>query len=223
MLEQVTARGYRLVSVGESVARAEAKSVAVTFDDGYAHLGDILPGLVDRFGLKPTLFVPTGYLGGHNNWDYSSLFRCTRHLDAAAIRDLSAVGVEFGAHGHRHVDLTRCVERELQDELERPKKMLEDMVGAPVLSLSYPFGRVNGIVMAAAAAAGYRYGLTMRFPKATDSPLMIGRLPVYGFDTMFSFLQKVEDGPFCSLESLKCNITNRLSTGTSLWRRISGR
>lgn len=223
LLTLLTRRGFRLVSLPEAIERGEPKTLALTFDDGYAHLGDTLPDLTQQFGLKPTVFVPTGFIGRDNGWDYSSVFRRTRHLDAAVIRDLAAAGVEFGAHGHRHIDLTKCKNKKLRDELERPRKMLEDILGAPVVSLSYPFGRTNSTVIEEASRAGYRYGLTMRFPKPTDFPIAIGRLPIYGYDTTFSILQKVEGGRLYALENLKSGITNRLSAGTSLWRQITGR
>ncbi len=223
LLTLLTRRGFRLVSLQEAIERSEPKTLALTFDDGCAHLGDTLPVLVQEFGFAPTVFIPTGYLGCDNSWDYSSVFRRTRHLDAAAIRDLAAVGVEFGAHGHRHIDLTRCNNRELRDELDRPRKMLEDILGAPVVSLSYPFGRTNSTVTAEASRAGYRYGLTMRFPRATDLPMATGRLPIYGYDTTLSILQKVEGGCLYALENLKSGIINRLSSGTLLWRQITGR
>ena len=223
LLTLLTRRGFRLVSLREAIESGDPKTLAVTFDDGYAHLSDTLPVLVQEFGFAPTVFIPTGYLGCDNSWDYSSVFHRTRHLDAAAIRDLAAAGVEFGAHGHRHIDLTKCNDKELRDELDRPMKILEDLVGAPIVSLSYPFGRTNGTVTAEASRAGYRYGLTMRFPKATDLPIATGRLPIYGYDTTLSILQKVEGGRLYALENLKSGITNRLSAGTSLWRRVTGR
>ncbi len=216
-------RGFRLVSLQEAIERHEPKTLALTFDDGYAHLGETLPVLFREFSFAPTVFIPAGYLGCDNSWDYSSVFRRTRHLDSAAIRGLAAAGVEFGAHGHRHIDLTRCNDKELRDELDRPRKMLEDILGARVISLSYPFGRTNSTVTEEASRAGYRYGLTMRFPHATDLPMAIGRLPIHGYDTTFSILQKVEGGRLYALENLKSSITNRLSTGTSLWRQITGR
>jgi len=223
VLGNLRREGYVFQSVGETIHQNDPKTLAVTFDDGYAHLRDILPDLMQEFGLRPTVFLPTAYLGCNNSWDYSSVFRSTPHLDAAGIRELASLGVEFGAHGHRHVDLTRLKEADLRDELERSRKTLEDILGQPVTSLSYPFGRVNHSVATAAADAGYRYGLTMSFPSASDSDLTLGRIPVYGFDTWFSLRQKIEPGPLYALERLKCGVANRLSAGTSLWRYLSGR
>lgn len=201
---------------------ARPTDLAVTFDDGYAHLSEVLPRLIDRFGLKPTVFMPTAFIGRDNIWDYSSVFQRSPHLDATGIRALAEFGVEFGAHGHRHLDLTSCNPDELAQELRQPRKLLEDILEAPVVSLSYPFGRVNETVATQAERAGYKFGLTMAFSHPTDQPMTVGRLPVYGYDTTFSVRQKVEQGAFYRLEQIKSGITSRLSGGTSLWRRISG-
>ena len=109
------------------------------------------------------------------------------------------------------------------EELERPKRELESILGTQVLSVSYPFGRVNEAVATEARRAGYKLGLTMSFPTSTDQPLAVGRLPVYGYDTSFTVRQKTEHGPLYRLEQIKAGITSQLSGGTALWRRINGR
>lgn len=223
LLRFLQRRGFRFVSLEHAIACGEPTDLAITFDDGYAHLSDVLPHLMDRYGVIPTVFMPTAFIGRDNRWDYSSVFQRIPHLDAAAIKDLATLGVQFGAHGHRHLDLTGCHPKDLADELERPRKLLEDILGSPVLSLSYPFGRVNETIINEAQGAGYKFGLTMSFPTQTDSPLAAGRLPVYGYDTPFTVRQKVERGVFYRLEQFKTGVTNRLSGGTSVWRRINGR
>ena len=51
-------------------------------------------------------------------------------------------------------------------------------------------------------------------------PLARGRVAVYGFDTAFSVLQKVERGPLYRIERLKAGITTGLSGGTRLLNRL---
>lgn len=216
-------RGFRFVSLENAIVCGGPTDLAITFDDGYAHLAEVLPNLMDRYGVIPTVFMSTAFIGRDNLWDYSSVFQRVPHLDATAIKDLATLGVEFGAHGHRHLDLTRCNPKDLTDELERPRKLLEDILGGAVQSVSYPFGKVNETIVSEAQSAGYKFGLTMNFPTQTDSPLAAGRLPVYGYDTLFTVRQKVERGVFHRFEQFKSGITNRLSGGTSLWRRINGR
>lgn len=223
LLRFLQRRGFRFVSLEHAIACGEPTDLAITFDDGYAHLYNVLPRLMDHYGVKPTVFMPTAFIGRDNSWDYSSVFQRISHLNATAIRSLATLGVQFGAHGHRHLDLTRCHSKDLADELERPRKLLEDILGSPVQSVSYPFGRVNETIVRQAQSAGYKFGLTMSFPTQSDSPLAAGRLPVYGYDTPFTVRQKVERGVFYHLEQIKSGITSRLSGGTSLWRRINGR
>ncbi|MDH4035522.1 MAG: polysaccharide deacetylase family protein [candidate division Zixibacteria bacterium] len=215
-------RGFRFVPLEHAVLRGEPSDLAITFDDGYAHLADVLPNLMQRYGVKPTVFIPTAFIGCDNTWDYSSSFQRTPHLSAAAIKELAKLGVRFGAHGHRHLDLTRCNQMELVEELKRPMKELENILGETVSSISYPFGRVNETVTSQARSAGYRFGFTMSYPDPLELPLAAGRLPIYGYDTTFSIRQKVEHGTFYAVERINSGITNRLSGGTSWWRRLCG-
>lgn len=223
LLRFLQGRGFRFVSLEQAIDCGEPTDLAITFDDGYAHLADVLPKLMDRYGVKPTVFMPTAFIGRDNTWDYSSVFQRAPHLNATAVRQLADLGVEFGSHSHNHIDLTRCNPEQLTDELIRSKKALEDILGAPIESISYPFGRVNRKVLDEAKRAGYQHGFTMSFPTSNDTPLAVGRLPIYGFDTLFSIRQKIERGYLYGFERTKSGITNRLSGGTSLWRRINGR
>ena len=222
LLSFLQMRGFRFVPLEHAISSGESTDLAITFDDGYAHLTDVLPKLMDRYGLKPTVFIPTAFIGCKNSWDYSSLFQSSPHLDSVAIKELAKLGVEFGAHGHRHLNLVQCNQTALSEELQRPMNVLEDILGSPISSVSYPFGRVNETIISYAQNVGYKFGLTMSFPTKTDHPLAVGRLPVYGYDTLFTIRQKVERGALHRLEQIKSGITNRLSGGTSLWRWING-
>lgn len=214
LLSMLQRRGY---SFGQS-----AESVVATFDDGYAHLREVLPPLMEEFGLAPIIFVPTHWIGRSNTWDYSALFRRERHLSGGEVRELAGLGVRFGSHGHTHRDLRRLTEKERRAELEESKRRLEDILGEAVTSLSYPFGGCDGRVAAAAAEAGYHDGYTMRFPAPGDGPLSRGRLGIYTFDTHGSILQKLERGPLYEVERLIAAATNRLSAGTRWYRAVRG-
>ena len=215
--------GYRLQSVDQALQNQTPLSAAVTFDDGYNHLVDILPVLMDEYGLRPLVFVPTAFIGRPNSWDYSHRLRTEPHLDTRNIAALAARGVEFGSHGHRHVDLTRCDARALRAELTVSKSLLEDITGSPVTCISYPFGRYNQQVLEAVRESGYRKGFTMKFPEVGDSRLTIGRYGVYGYDTAASIRRRLSRGRLYRLEKWKADLTNRLSGGTSLWQRLRPR
>ena len=197
-------------------------SVLATFDDGYAHLREVLPPLVEEFGLAPIIFVPTYWIGRSNTWDYSALFRRERHLNGGEARELAGLGVRFGSHGHTHRDLRRLTEKDRRAELRESKERLEDILGRAVTSLSYPFGGCDTRVVSAAAEAGYCDGYTMRFPAPGDVTLARGRLGIYTFDTHGSILQKLERGPLYEVERLIAAASNRLSTGTRWYRALRG-
>ena len=172
-------RFWRLVDRLESSGRP----IRLSFDDGYAHLLDILPKLVDRLSAPPLVFVPTAWIGRPNRWDYSSYLRSERHLASQEIKQLAALGVEFGSHGHNHRDLTALDQTQLQLELTESKTILRQLTGRPVTVISYPFGRSTMAVRQAAGKAGYERGFTMSFPTETDAALTQGRIPVYTFDS----------------------------------------
>jgi peptidoglycan/xylan/chitin deacetylase (PgdA/CDA1 family) len=204
------------------LTQKNSHAVALTFDDGYYHLADALPPLIEKYRLQPVIFLPTYYIGKANRWDYSYLFRATPHLDVRRIRELAEYGVEFGSHGHSHINLCRCDEDTLRRELFHSKKLLEDVLGKPVRYISYPFGRYNQRVLEMVREAGYVRGFTMSFPEEHDDVLATGRYAVYCFDTPHSVLWKFGAGLPNTVEKCKARLTNALSAGTMIYRKLMG-
>ncbi|MBI4720336.1 MAG: polysaccharide deacetylase family protein, partial [Chitinivibrionia bacterium] len=83
--------------------REDGKTLAITFDDAYEELADQLPILINTFGIKPCVFVPTAFIGRRNEWDYTRRLLPAKHLNIGQLRELAATGVEVGSHGHNHV------------------------------------------------------------------------------------------------------------------------
>jgi peptidoglycan/xylan/chitin deacetylase (PgdA/CDA1 family) len=213
-------KGFIFQSLEAFFSKNESHALAITFDDGYRHLADVLPPLMEKYDFQPVVFLPTKYLGKPNSWDYSHLFRSTPHLDSKSVLTLAALGVRFGSHGHSHINLCRCDKRTLRYELNHSKAVLEDMLGTQVSCISYPFGRYNQEVLEAVLEAGYTRGFTMRFPEDGDTALTIGRFGVYGYDTVSSVVRKLSYGPLYNVEKWKARLTNRLSDGTVIYNRL---
>jgi peptidoglycan/xylan/chitin deacetylase (PgdA/CDA1 family) len=220
LLELLTGSGLRFGDAAFLEDGPGERRVALTFDDGYAHLADILPPLMERFSFRPMVFIPSAFIGRRNRWDYSYVLRPFRHLDRGAIRQLADAGVRFGSHGHSHADLTALDDTRLGSELLFSRASIEDIIGRKVTAISYPFGRCNARVARAASATGFETGFTTRFPKADDSALARGRLPIYGYDTPLSVWQKVTAGRLYKVERLKTQATTRLSGGTMWLNRL---
>ena len=65
----LVARSFRVVTVGQALAelargRVVPRSLAITFDDGYADNADVALPILQRHGLRATFFVATGFLDG---------------------------------------------------------------------------------------------------------------------------------------------------------------
>lgn len=201
-------------------APAKERQVLITFDDGYMHLSDLLPELIERYSFQPLVFMPTYFIGKSNSWDYSHLFRKVEHLDRSAIRKLSEAGVRFGSHGHRHLDLRFENNKGILEELTISKTILEDITGKEVSDISYPFGRYNMNVLEMVTQCGYQNGFTMKFPTIDDTSLIQGRAAVYSFDSYRTVLRKLGGGPLYRLEQFKSTCCNQLSFGTVILNRI---
>ncbi|MEV7393176.1 MULTISPECIES: polysaccharide deacetylase family protein [unclassified Streptomyces] len=152
-------RGLRGVSVAELLAaraRGEGRRlVGLTFDDGYADFLDHALPLLDRWGCGATLFVLPGRLGGDNAWD--PLGPRKPLLTADGIRRAAAGGVEIGAHGLTHVDLTKADTDTLRAETAESRSLLEDLIQSPVDGFCYPYGTVDRRAVDAVRDAGYGY------------------------------------------------------------------
>jgi peptidoglycan/xylan/chitin deacetylase (PgdA/CDA1 family) len=221
LLSAAIVQGYQFSRAEESWSDHHMRKLAVTFDDGYAHLHDTLPPLMQEFDFKPTVFVPTGWIGKGNHWDYSSRLRVEPHLDRSGIKELASLGVEFGSHGHSHRNLTRMDNTELEQELLLSKEILEEITGAPVCSISYPFGGSDRRVIEAALRAGFTHGYGMKYPKPNDDQLTLGRFPVYFFNGPRSFLQKMGHSPVSRFHATLDRGINFLSSGTTLLNRLT--
>jgi peptidoglycan/xylan/chitin deacetylase (PgdA/CDA1 family) len=222
ILDSLQNRGFQFAALDEVISQNTSKMVAITIDDGYAHLAETLPPICERFGLTPHLFIPAGEIGKMNRWDYTSLLSPEPHLNEAQIRKLSDFGVIIGSHGWFHRPMTNETQTELTDGLVNSKRRLEEITGRPVVAISYPFGRTSAKIESAALDAGYKLGLTTQWPKAGQTDTALGRVIIYGFDTPFSVLQKLE-GKLARIEQVKQEVATFLSVGTGWYQRMSNR
>jgi peptidoglycan/xylan/chitin deacetylase (PgdA/CDA1 family) len=219
ILQSLLDSGRILTNVCNTIENPRPMQVALTIDDGYAHLIDPLLELAEKFDFRPAVFVPTAYIGRKNSWDYTSIFSSQRHVDRNEIRSLAHAGIEFGSHGHTHRPLTGLGDGDLAMELQISRSILEDTVGRAVDSISYPFGRFDGRVIRAVAEAGYRIGFGSHWPSERSDTLTVGRISLYRWDTPYSVAQKA-GGRWEPIEKAKAETARFLSGGTALFQRV---
>jgi peptidoglycan/xylan/chitin deacetylase (PgdA/CDA1 family) len=177
-LDDLTARRWQTVTLAAAVERAQVgkrlpgKTVVLTFDDGCRCFRDhALPELQAR-GMTATLFAVSGELGGTNRWDQTAGERREDLLDAVGLCELAAAGIEIGSHSRHHRDLSVCGDAEMHEEIAGSKADLEAVLGAPVRTFCYPYGRLNERAAAAARGAGYLAAVSIhRHPGARSGDL----------------------------------------------------
>ncbi|HTP02037.1 MAG TPA: polysaccharide deacetylase family protein, partial [Anaerolineales bacterium] len=120
-------------------------SPRVTFDDGHRSNYDHGLDLLAKHSLRATFFVIAGWMSARDDF-----------MSWPELRELVSLGHEVQAHGWSHRVLPGCSASELEDELLRSKRTMEDQLNVPVEAISIPHGRWDDRVLRACAAAGYR-------------------------------------------------------------------
>lgn len=134
--------------------RVPDKPLIVTFDDGYADFATDAWPLMKQLGVPATVFVVPTKLGRTNDWDADE--PQTPLLDAAAIRQLEAEGVEFGGHGYTHVALARVSPNEARDEIMRCHGALSGLLSRPPEVFAYPYSNQSARVRQFTRDAGFQ-------------------------------------------------------------------
>ena len=132
-----------------------ARTVVLTFDDGFADFHEHALPLLSQYGFTATVFVTTGWVAdaGH----HSAGHRPGKMLAWSQVVEAAWAGIEIGAHSHGHPQLDQLGADRLRTELAVSKSLLEDTLGARVPGLAYPFGYSSARVRLAVAEAGYSY------------------------------------------------------------------
>jgi len=143
----------RLLDAWNGGAGLPPRPVVLTFDDAFRNFEEAARPVLQASGFSATVFAVAGRCGTTNDWP-GQLARVPRLplLSAAELRHLAAAGIEIGSHGLTHAALDGLSAAEAEREVAGSKRALEDMLGAPVRVLAYPYGRSTANVRALAAA-----------------------------------------------------------------------
>ncbi|MBD3168955.1 MAG: polysaccharide deacetylase family protein [candidate division Zixibacteria bacterium] len=192
----------------------------ISFDDGYTSIYENAFPILEKTSLRAIVFIITDFIGKDSCWDiYPGACRFY-HLDKTQIRSLAEAGFKIGSHTVTHRNLCRLDNGNLRSELEDSRKILEDICGFPVETISYPFGRYDKRVAETALECGYKYGYTFfknhddEMPDGLIQNLIRERIPVYLFDTPLSVLLKL--GSLRSFENLKGRIIKSYNIFTDM-------
>jgi len=192
-------RGYRGVTFSEAVARREARTVAVTFDDAYRSVLLLGKPILARQGWPGTVFVPTDFAGSERPMAWPGIDRWLggehEHellpLSWEELGGLAADGWEVGSHTCSHPRLTQVDDAALERELRVSREVCTEHLGRTCESIAYPYGDHDERVVEAAGRAGYSAAGTLPSRVEAGDALRFPRVGVYYGDSMLRFRAKV--------------------------------
>jgi len=142
--------GFRGIALREAVAHLAATGswpanrVILTFDDGYANFFEIARPIFSRYGFTATLFLVTQHVEGLNDWAPAPKGLGTqRMLSWQQVVELSAGGIEIGAHTRTHPNLCGLPAETVAKEIVASREDIESRIRQSVQSFAYPFGRIS--------------------------------------------------------------------------------
>lgn len=201
----------------------EGELLLMSFDDGLLSSFDATQAVLNPLGIKAMFFVPTAILELRDPahvrrfyWErvygrkvpLASL-RPEEYvaMKVEHLRELAAQGHVVLPHTHSHMRLCEITTPALvEDELVRPRRLLEDLLDAPAPAFAFPVGteRVVGPEAYASLREIYTFcftGLNGTNSSHTD-PLFLHRDPIQGFDTL-EHAANVIDGAYDAYYWLK--------------------
>jgi peptidoglycan/xylan/chitin deacetylase (PgdA/CDA1 family) len=180
------------LSQAAQMAHTKEKRCLITFDDGMECVYTQVLPLLAEFNINSTIFCIAGFTDQTSSWD---IFDGQKHLSKQQIRKLSDSGHEIGSHTLTHANLPFLNDKDLERELNDSKKILEDITGKEIKTISFPYGSWNEHVWEKARQSGYSSATLYRNHKRISS----GLFPVYGvyrFDKPYDIMDRLRKSRF---------------------------
>lgn len=98
--------------------------------------------------------------------------------------------IEYGSHTHLHYNLEYLNSEDCLRELVLSKKIIEDVIKKPVISLAFPDGSYNAETLANSKKAGYEnvVAVTYKYNETNKDPYLLSRFTVSNSTTAESNL-----------------------------------
>jgi len=166
-----------------------ARSVVITFDDGYADNYTYAFPILHQYDIPGTIFLVSDLIGSTNNWDHEGQLGGRPLMSWSQIRDMHGQGIHFGAHSRTHPALTAISSLQAESEIIGSRKLLESKLGVPVNFFAYPYGEYDPSIQAMVQDAGFMASCTINTGLNTliTPTLLLRRAEVQGTDSFIRF------------------------------------
>lgn len=190
--------GYRVITLDRALAELAGggvigRTVVLTFDDGYENFYQHAWPQLARHRFPAMVYLLSALIGEPARWFAADGRETPMLMDRARVRELRALGVQFGSHGVTHQKLAEVDATTLQHEVTASKRELEALLGESVDHFCYPYGSHNEAAVSAVEAAGYRSAVTCQRAAATSTfhPLVLPRKAISYGDSLIGFWWKL--------------------------------
>ena len=126
-----------------------AKSVLITFDDGYSSNYQYAYPLLKKYNLKATIYVIASRMGADNVEFPHFTWRQAIEMEKSGY-------VEIESHSFTHPDFSTISYEQTVVEMRLSKYAIESNMNKECRFFAYPYGKINSASAAVAANAPYR-------------------------------------------------------------------
>jgi len=201
-MQYLSENGYTTITLRQAITAlgkpwGEKRPVVLTFDDGCRSVFTTACPILRSYGFTGTVFLISRLTG-----DSPAPFRGIDCLTWREARETLKLGMSIGSHTATHPVLATMTRPAIDEELGSSKREIEDHLGAPVTSFSYPFAfpeANHGLVTYLEEALqrhDYENGVSTMIGTAgmADSRYFLPRIPTNTWDDVALFQAKLEGG-----------------------------
>ena len=156
-LDMLLNEGYVTLGLDDLQSASQdfpAKSVIITFDDGYRGVYmHAVPELRKR-GMKAVLFIITEMVG--------RLDTGYPHITEPELREIASDDLfTFGSHTLSHPNLEELSRDQRLHELVKSREALETLTGRKIHAMAYPYGNYDAEIVSDVQASGYEFAFAV--------------------------------------------------------------
>jgi peptidoglycan/xylan/chitin deacetylase (PgdA/CDA1 family) len=192
--------GYRTIDLKAAVQMINSGAnlqgaVVITFDDGFRDFYTHAIPILQEHQFTATMFVVSSFIESA-----STRLVAKNFMTWSEVREIESLGIEIGSHTVSHPHLHSLHLRDVDRELKGSKQTIEDKLGRPVNSFSYPyaFPEHESIFLEqlrqCLESTGYEYGVTTVLGGAnqTNDRYFLPRIPINEHDDIRLFEAKLK-------------------------------
>lgn len=146
------------------------KPVMLTFDDNDLSQYENAAPVLKEYGFKGVYFIMTVTIGR------------PKYMSKEQIKELFDDGNVIGSHTWDHHNVKKYEGEDWVTQIEKPSKVLEGIIGKPIIDFAYPFGLWNPEALPELQKRGIRTAFILSTKRDENQPLLtIRRMIASGF------------------------------------------